>query len=89
MLNLEIRLISARSTPVETLSVLDKENAVLLTKYRSTLSSFIFITLRANGPELAVNKELVKDGEVKCSKNTFVFEPTATAESAWILPLYP
>ena len=34
------------------------------------------------GPVLAVNKEDDKDGEVKCSKNIFEFEPTPRAESA-------
>ena len=45
--------ISARSKPDDT-SVLDKANFVLLSKYKSTLSSFIFIILSARGPVFAV-----------------------------------
>ena len=86
--NLAITLISALSKPDDT-SELDKANLVLLTKYKSTLSSFNLIILRARAPVFAVNVVLAKDGEVKCSKKTLAFPEAATAEFEDILPLKP
>ena len=71
LLNLAMTFISARSTPDDT-SELDKANFVLLTKYKSILSSLNFIILSANGPVFAVKVVLDNEGEVKCSRCSFL-----------------